>query len=206
MPIFAAAANLYRLRLFLPGLGRSKKFGLVLIAAVILARNPKGMNRRSQPSDQLMFRFKTLFMVLALGLITPIGAYAATFCIAVNGGFGHGGYTFIAPNLTLPTANQCAAWSGYTKTASTVILISNGTVCRSNSGKVLDLSIFSTDPDFFGIGAQQYAWDSIEMCPTGVTGCPFTSQDTSSNNALGGGIAEEVTCTAGLLLLPQTHD
>ena len=152
-----------------------------------------------------MFRFTTSFMALALGL-TPIGADAAGFCIAVNGGFGGGGYTFVAPGFTLPAKNQCAAWSGFTKTASTVILISNGTGCLSNSGRVLNLSIFSTDPQFFGVGPAQYAWDSIEMCPTGVTGCPLTGQDTSSTNTLGGGIAEEVTCTASLLRLPEMHD
>ena len=106
-----------------------------------------------------MFRFKTSFMVLALGLITPISAYAANFCVEVNGGFGHGGHTLIAPGFTLPAKNQCAAWSGFTKTASTVILISHGTGCLSNSGRVLDLSIFSTDPDFFGIGPTNYAWE-----------------------------------------------
>ena len=145
-------------------------------------------------------------MVLTLGLITPVSAYAAGFCVAVNGGFGGGGYTFIATGFTLPAKNQCAAWSGFTKTASTVILISNGAGCLSNSGKVLNLSIFSTDPQFFGVGPAPYAWDSIEMCPTRITGCPLTGQGPRSTNTLGGEIAEEVTCTASLLLLPQTHD
>ena len=74
-----------------------------------------------------MFRFKTAFMVLALGLVAPICAYAANFCVAVNGGFGRGGTSYIAPAFTLPAKNNCAAWSGFTKTATTVIAISTGT-------------------------------------------------------------------------------
>jgi hypothetical protein len=151
--------------------------------------------------NQLMFRFKTPFMILALGLIAPICAYAANFCVAVNGGFGSGGGTsYIAPAFTLPAKNNCAAWSGFTKTASTVIAISTGTGCLSNSGKVLTLSIFNTDPEFFGAGA--FVSDQIQLCPKGVTGCPITGQDFGNF----GGNAVEQTCTASLLRLPTTHD
>jgi hypothetical protein len=150
-----------------------------------------------------MFRFKTSFMVLALGLTTPINAYAAGFCVAVNGGFDHGGYTYIAPDFTLPAKNHCEAWAGFVKTGATVILNSHGSGCVSNNGAVLDLSIFSTDPDFFGAGPTSFAWDSIDLC---LTSCLFTSQDTSSQSSLGGGIAEEVPCTASLLKLPENHD
>jgi hypothetical protein len=147
-----------------------------------------------------MFRFKTPFMVVALGLITPIGAHAAGFCVASNGGFGGGGTSYIAPAFTLPAKNHCAEWSGFTKTASTVIAISTGTGCLSNSGRVLTLSIFNTDPLFFGAGKS--VSDQIELCPDGVAGCPITGEDVGNF----GGIAEEQTCTASLLKLPETHD
>ena len=150
----------------------------------------------------MTLRFKTSFMALALGLITPVGADAANFCLAVNGGFGHGGYTYVAPSFTVPAINQCAAWSGFTKTGATTILISNGSACLSNSGRALNLSIFSTDPFFFGTGATNFAWDSILLCLT--SGCPFSSQDTSSS-VLGGGNAQQVACTPSLLKLPENH-
>jgi hypothetical protein len=55
--------------------------------------------------------------------VTPA---AATFCISTAGGFGNGGTTFVAPTFTVPAKNKCAAWSGWTKTASTVILNTSG--------------------------------------------------------------------------------
>ena len=53
-----------------------------------------------------MFRFKTPIIVLALGLTAPIYAYAANFCVAVNGGFGSGGTSYIAPVFTVPAKNN----------------------------------------------------------------------------------------------------
>ena len=132
-----------------------------------------------------MFRFTTSFMALALGLTTPISADAAGFCVAVNGGFGHGGYTYIAPDFTLPAKNHCEAWAGFAKTGvhrhphTRTVRVAFPTAVA-----VLDLSIFSTDPDFFGVGPTQYAWDSNRDVSTGVTSCPFTSQDTSSTEHL----------------------
>jgi hypothetical protein len=99
-----------------------------------------------------MYRFKILFMVLPLGLIGPICAYAANFCVSVNGGFGSGGTSYIAPAFALPAKNNCVAWSGFTKTATSVIAISTGTGCLASDGKVLTLSIFNTDPEFFRRG------------------------------------------------------
>ena len=147
-----------------------------------------------------MFRFKTPFMVLALVPIAPICAYAANFCVAVNGGFGSGGTSYIAPAFTLPAKNNCAAWSGFTKTATTVIAISTGTGCLANDGKVFTLSIFNTDPPFFGAG--KAASDQIQLCPKGVTGCPITGQDLGNF----ADPAVQQTCTASLLTLPPTHD
>ena len=147
-----------------------------------------------------MFRFKTPFMVLALGLIAPICAYAANLCVAVNGGFGRGGTSYIAPAFTMPAKNNCAAWSGFTKTAASVIAISTGTGCLASDGRVLTLSIFNTDLEFFGAGVA--VLDQIELCPKGVTGCPITGEDIGNFT----GPAVQQTCTASLLTLPPTHD
>ena len=147
-----------------------------------------------------MFRFKTPFMLLALGLIAPIYAYAANFCVAVNGGFGNGGTSYIAPAFTMPAKNNCAAWSGFTKTATTVIAIWTGTGCLASDGRVLTLSIFNTDLEFFGAGVA--VLDQIELCPKGVTGCPITGEDIGNFT----GPAVQQTCTASLLTLPPTHN
>src|SRR5580693_2169175 len=72
-----------------------------------------------------------------------------SFCIAVNGGFGSGGTTFVEPGFTVPAANKCTQWSGFTKTASTVILNTSGAACLSSTGKTLTVSVFSADPSFF---------------------------------------------------------
>lgn len=56
------------------------------------------------------------------------------FCIATGGGFGNGGTTFVGPAFSLPAANKCTSWSGFTKTASTVILNTSGAACLSTSG------------------------------------------------------------------------
>ena len=147
-----------------------------------------------------MLRFKGNHLLLVLGLIAPLGTYAANFCIAVNGGFGGGGTSYIAPVFTLPTANKCTPWAGFTKTATTVIAIATGTGCLSSNSKVLTLSIFNTDPAFFGAGSS--VSDQITLCPEGVITCPISGQDQGN---FGGSAAEE-TCTAALLKLPQTHD
>src|SRR6516165_9746382 len=149
-----------------------------------------------------MNRFHTLTSVatVSLGVVLSGAALAQNFCVAVNGGFGSGGTSFIAPAFTLPAKNNCAAWSGFTKTATTVIAISTGTGCLASDGKVLTLSIFNTDPEFFGAGAS--VSDQIQLCPKGVTGCPITGQDLGNF----AGPAVQQTCTAGLLTLPPTHD
>ena len=149
-----------------------------------------------------MNRFHTLTSVatVSLGVVLSGAALAQNFCVAVNGGFGSGGTSYIAPVFTVPAKNNCAAWSGFTKTATTVIAISTGTGCLASDGRVLTLSIFNTDPGFFG-GGKAVA-DQIQLCPKGVTGCPITGQDLGNF----AGPAVQQTCTAGLLTLPPTHD
>jgi hypothetical protein len=80
-------------------------------------------------------------------------------------------------------------------------LISTGTGCRSTNGKVLELTIFSTDPEFLGPGVS--ASDHIRLCPAGVADCPFgAGQDTGTF----GGSAAPQACTTELLRLPAIHD
>jgi hypothetical protein len=98
--------------------------------------------------------------------------------------------------------SAAAIGSGFTKAGATTILISNGSACLSNSGRALNLSIFSTDPYYFGGSPTSFSWDSILLCLT--SGCPFSSLDTSSS-VLGGGSAQQVACTPSLLKLPEYH-
>jgi hypothetical protein len=166
--------------------------------------SPSGVgNCVGQPNEkgnQTMFRFKRSHLALMLGLIAPVPAFATNFCIAVNGGFGSGGTSFVGPGFVVPTANLCEAWLGFTKTATSVIATATGTGCVSSNGKVLTLSIFDTDPPFLGAGTA--VSDYIQLCPKGVTSCPISGSD----QGYFAGTAAEQTCTAALLRLPVTHD
>jgi hypothetical protein len=147
-----------------------------------------------------MFRFKIpqLLLFPLLGLI-PTHSFAADYCIAVAGGFGHGGTTFIGTNFAVPGAGRCIPWSGFTKTASTVILTATGTGCLSSDAKVLTVSVFDADPLF--LGANQSAADYIRMSRSSTT-AKFNGQDSGQF----AGSATPVTCTSALLNLPGTHD
>ena len=141
-------------------------------------------------------------VMLMLGLIAPLSSNAASFCIATNGGFGNGGSSFVGIGFVLPAAGLCVPWSGLTKTASSVIAIATGTGCRSTDGKVLELTISSTDPAFLGSGV--IGSDHIKFCPAGAATCPFgggTGSGTFSN-----GSAVRQTCTTALVKLPALHD
>ena len=122
------------------------------------------------------------------------------FCIATSGGFGSGGTTFVGPGFTVPAENNCTPWSGFTKTASTVILTTNGAACLSSTGKTLTVSVSSADPDFFGAGTQ--VSDYIQLTRTGSTGS-FTG-GTDQGEFAGG--ADQITCTSSVLSLPDIHD
>lgn len=147
-----------------------------------------------------MFRFKTPHLLLfpLLGLI-PTHSFAANYCIAVAGGFGHGGTTFIGTGFAVPAGGNCTPWSGFTKTASTVILTTTGTGCLSSDGKVLTVSVMNADPPFFG--AAQVRADYIRLSRP-ATNQQFNGQDFGTF----GGRAAPVTCTSTLLHLPDTHD
>ena len=121
------------------------------------------------------------------------------FCIATAGGFGSGGTTFVGPSFAVPAENNCAPWSGFTKTASTVILTTSGAACLSSTGKTLTVSVSSADPAFLGTNP---ASDYIQLTRTSSTGS-FASGTDQGQFA---GSADQVTCTSGVLSLPDIHD
>jgi hypothetical protein len=145
---------------------------------------------------------------LAAGLIGSAQA-AAPFCIAVGGGFGGGGSTFVARQFTLPPENQCTPWAGYTKTSATVVLSTSGSACLSEDGHVLTVGVSSVNPNWTG-GA--YAPDYIQICLSGVK-CTSADLSVEAQPLAGHGIdlgfsagsAEEVTCTQSVLILPNSH-
>ena len=143
-------------------------------------------------------------LVVLSALLAPIHSFAAgpqPYCIAVNGGFGtSGGTTFVARNYTLPTEGKCSTWSGYTKTAATVILTTGGTSCLSSDSKALTVSLSSADPSYFG-GGGALGVDYIQLTREAATE-PFTGQDSGYFT----GSAEPVDCTSDLLTLPSYHD
>jgi hypothetical protein len=149
-----------------------------------------------------MLRFKTSHLCLLLGLIAPVCGSAANYCIRVNGGFGNGGTSFIGKGITLPTAGLCKPWFGFTKTASSVIANSAGAACLSSDGKVLTVTVFSTNPSWFGPNG--FGSDHIRLCPAGVTGCPIGGG--TDQGSFGPGPAAPQTCTTNLLRLPAIHD
>jgi len=136
-------------------------------------------------------------ITFAPGQTFPAGG--GSFCIATGGGFGNGGTTFVAPGFAVPAQNKCTSWSGFTKTASTVILNTNGAACLSTTGKTLTVSVSSADPDFLGTTP---ASDYIQLTRGSSTGT-FTG-GTDQGEFAGG--ADQITCTSSLLSLPDVHD
>jgi hypothetical protein len=164
--------------------------------------------QRSQKENVMKFNpiAQSSIAILSL-LFVPVHSFATTptpatapFCIAVNGGWGQtDGSTYVARNFTLPDANKCTPFAGYTKTSATVIFTTNGTACVSSDNKALTVSVTSADPDFLGVGAQ--AADYIKMARTNTT-APFTGSDAGYLM----GSAEQTTCAANVLTLPDIHD
>jgi hypothetical protein len=144
--------------------------------------------------------FNQLSTMTGLAVLLAAPVYATPYCIAVGGGFGHGGTSFVGRNFVMPNVSSCTPWTGYTKTASTVVLITSGTACLSSDGTVLTVSVSSADPSFFGAGA--LVSDYIQLCPKGAAHCPIGS---GSDAGEFGGAAETETCTTTLQQLPATH-
>ena len=137
-------------------------------------------------------------------MVVPVHSFAATaaeapYCIATSGGFGNGGSTFVARNFTMPEANKCTPWAGYTKTSATVIFTTGGTACLSSDSLALTVSVSSADPDFLGVGAT--AADYIKLARANKTD-PFAGEDEGYLM----GYAEPTSCTNALLTLPAIHD
>jgi hypothetical protein len=146
-----------------------------------------------------MFRFTKSHLCLLLGLIAPVSSFASEhYCIAVGGGFGHGGTTFIGTGFAVPSEGKCTPWSGFTKTESSVILTATGTGCLSSDGKALTVSVSSADPAFLGL---QPGTDYIQLS-RGDSKEAFSGEDTGAF----AGSAEPETCSSSLLNLPSTHD
>jgi hypothetical protein len=124
------------------------------------------------------------------------------FCVAVGGGFGGGGETFVGKEFITPGAGQCKPWAGIVKAGSTVVLTSTGAACLSDDALLLTLTLHSQDTDFLGPGAESI--DLIQLCPKGATGCPVAQQDISSSFFTG--TAAIVGCTASLSSIPSSHD
>lgn len=147
---------------------------------------------------------KSLVLSLISCFVTALTAGAAAragnYCIAVGGGFGGGGTSFIGKGFAVPADGNCALWSGFTKTASTVIVFTTGNGCTSSDGKVLTVSVTSIANNFCLAGSGP-CQDYITLCLVS-SGCPVTDQDTGSF----AGTAKEETCTASLTKLPSTHD
>jgi hypothetical protein len=172
----------------------------VLPAAAAASKPPMVTTQPNR--NQLRFRFKTPHLLLLLGLIAPLHSFAeAPYCIAANGGFGNPafGTTFVARGFSLPAASKCTPWSGYTKTATTVVLTTTGTACLSSDSTALTVSVTSADPSYFPIN--QLTADYIQLTRPDVTQ-PFTGEDYGAF----AGSAEPVSCTSDLLTLPSTHD
>lgn len=148
----------------------------------------------------MILRFHTQ-LSLVLALLTPVcGLASEHYCIATDGGFGHGGTTFIDPAFAMPGEGQCSPWSGFTKTAATVVLTTYGAGCLSSDGKALTLSISSADPDFLGGGVTRS--DYIRLSRSESKGSFTSGMDTGYF----GGSADVLSCTSSLLHLPSSHD
>jgi hypothetical protein len=79
-------------------------------------------------------------------------------------------------------------------------LNTSGAACLSSTGKTLTLSVSSADPDFFGAGSAPS--DYIQLTRSSSTGT-FTG---GTDQGAFAGNANQITCTASLLTLPDSHD
>lgn len=149
-----------------------------------------------------MLRFKTphLLASVLLTLVPATGIAESHYCIAVNGGFGHGGTTFVGTGFSLPSYGNCIPWVGFAKTASTVVLTTTGTGCVSTDGKVLTVSVVDSDPSYFGPGVVQA--DSIRLTRSSTS----TDFGTGMDSGYFGASAKPTSCTSSLLSLPHNHD
>jgi hypothetical protein len=150
-----------------------------------------------------MIRLQSL-LVLPLAMLLPACSYASSYCIATDGGFGPPsfGTTFIEPSFAIPSAGKCESWTGFTKTASTVVLMTSGIACLSSGGKGLTVAVSSQDPSYLGTNPTGGSTDYITFIRS-ETSEPFKYGE---DMGVFGGDAQVVTCTSSLLSLSSTHD
>ncbi|NOT54569.1 MAG: hypothetical protein HOP18_08195 [Deltaproteobacteria bacterium] len=122
------------------------------------------------------------------------------FCVAVSGGFGGGGTSFVGKGFTPPFAGRCKPWSGIMKTATTVVGTSTGAACLSTDSRLLTITVQTTAPEF--LGNDVIAADHIELCPV-AGNCPIGS---GIDRGRFGGPAAQITCTPALVTIPSVHD
>jgi hypothetical protein len=144
-----------------------------------------------------MPRSKTYHAAFVLGLLAPLCASAANYCVAVNGGVDSGGTSFIGKGFALPAAGSCRPWSGFTKSSTTHVFITSGAGCLSSDGKVLTIAVVSMNPTYIGVGYA--APDYIFLCPVGTANCPLAN---GADAGTFGGVAVPQPCTAKLMSLP----
>lgn len=128
------------------------------------------------------------------------GPITQDFCVAVNGGFGSGGTTFVGKGFTAPFGGRCKPWSGIVRTATTVVGTSTGAACLSNDGRLLTITVQTTAPEF--LGSTVHAADHIELCPV-ANNCPIGS---GIDRGTFGGPAAQIACTPALVTIPSVHD
>jgi hypothetical protein len=186
------------------------------ITATVLAgagsRAPNSTATDFKARRNMKFNRVILAAVAAVGVIGSVEA-ATPYCIAVDGGFGHGGTTIVARQFDVPAANMCSPWAGYAKTAGSVVLSTSGSACLSEDGHVLTVGVSSVNPNW----TVEYAPDYIQICPTGAH-CTSGDESVFGQPLAGHGIdvgffggsapgsaAEEINCTTSLLTLPNSH-
>jgi hypothetical protein len=124
------------------------------------------------------------------------------YCIAVNGGFGSGGTTFVGMGFVPPSGGACRPWAGIMRTATTVVGTSTGAACLSNDGKLLTVTLLTTAPGYLGNGT--VASDHIQLCPLATTSvCPAGGQFDYGHFQ---GPATQIPCTSSLTTIPSVHD
>lgn len=128
------------------------------------------------------------------------GPIVQDFCVAVNGGFGSGGTTFVGKGFTTPFPGRCKPWAGIMKTATTVVGTSTGAACLSNDRRLLTITLQTTAPEF--LSNPPHATDHIELCPV-ANDCPI---GTGLDRGTFGGPAAQIACTAALVTIPSEHD
>lgn len=144
-----------------------------------------------------MLRTKLSLLLL---LLAPTFSFGSNLCIAISGGFGKGGSTFVEPSFSAPSEGKCSLWTGFTKTAIDVIVTTYGTGCLSSDGRALTMALSSVNPGWFGPG--EIRSDYITMTRS-ESSKPFT---TGNDQGAFSGDAEVVSCSSSLLDLPSSHE